>query len=161
MKPEDIKKCAAALGVTEEEFAKSFIGADTLEKAKKGLAALHGNLKKAHEHAEAHVEHLGKCMKACGDVMGTGSEKALTDMLETLTTDLNKAAKKEEPAVPETITKTDAQKLVDDAVAKAVKEALDKLPANDAAAKAKLFSVERGKAAELAKAQDNPYPGIV
>ena len=47
MNKDQIAKCAAALGITPEEFTKTYIEGDALEKGKKGLAALHAHLKKA------------------------------------------------------------------------------------------------------------------
>lgn len=97
MKPEQIKKCAEALGITVEEFTKQFIEGDALEKGKGGLAALGHHLKKAvahhakmHEmhktmadhHATLH-EHLQNCMKAHAAAMdGEQSEKVLKALLE-------------------------------------------------------------------------------
>jgi hypothetical protein len=93
MNKEQIAKCAAALGITPEEFTKQFVEGDALEKGKKGLAALHAHLKKAHSHHtmmhahhdkiatmhKAHGEHhatmadhLDNCMKAHGACMDDG-----------------------------------------------------------------------------------------
>jgi hypothetical protein len=185
MNPEQIKKAAAALGMSEEDFKKHFVSADALEKAKGGIAALHGHLEKAMEDhdamAKAHAAlgsmheknsaHLGKCMKACKAVMGSDdkeSEKAIKALLA----DLVKAEPKPEPApapapapgTPEVFTKADfaaaVQKLKEDsdaAIAKAVKDALDKVPDNPRAA---LFSVTREndikKAAEVNTADPLP-----
>lgn len=93
MNKEQIAKCAAALGISVEEFTKQFIEGDALEKGKKGLAALGAHLKKAHSHHtmmkahhdkigdmhKAHAEHHGtmadhleNCMKAHGACMDDG-----------------------------------------------------------------------------------------
>jgi len=102
MTPEQIKKCAAALGISEEDFKKLYAPAADLEKAKGGLAALHGHIEKAMGHHaemhkahgalaamhEAHAKHLGKCDKACKAVMGSDekeAEKALKALLAELT----------------------------------------------------------------------------
>lgn len=99
MNPEQIKKCAAALGISEEEFTKQFVNGDALEKGKKGLAALHSHLKKAiahhtmmsahhdklaamhKDHGEHHAtmaDHLDNCMKAHGACMdGEEADKIL------------------------------------------------------------------------------------
>ncbi len=92
MKPEDVTKCAKALGITEEEFKKQ-IGAGEMQKAK-GLAALHEHLKSAHEEhgamSKAHDKmgtHIEKCMKACSSVMGSDekeSEKAMKALIDEL-----------------------------------------------------------------------------
>ena len=159
MKPEQIKKCAEALGITEEEF-KALI--TPLAKAH-SMAALHGHLEKLHghltSHHEQHIAHVEKCMKACKGMMG--SEEEAEKALATLNEELAKMAtpeKKEAPA--DMITKADAQKMVDDAVAKAVKEALDKLPKNDEADKARLTPVPRNGSQTVSKV-DSPYPGVV
>lgn len=99
MKPEQIAKCAAALGITVEEFTKIYVEGDALDKGAKGLAALHAHLKKAmahHEKMAAHhekmgemhkahgamheqmAEHMDNCMKAHGAMMdGAEAEKVL------------------------------------------------------------------------------------
>lgn len=106
MNKEQIKKCAAALGISEEEFVKQFVEGDALEKGKKGLAALHAHLKKAHAHHKmmkahhdkigemhkAHAEHhdtmaghLENAMKAHAACSDDGdSEKTLKDVLKAL-----------------------------------------------------------------------------
>lgn len=101
MNPDQIKKCAAALGISEEEFKKQYAAAADLDKAKKGIAALHAHIEKAHSHHEemhkahsamakmheAHAGHLGKCLKACKDVMGADekeADKALKALLDEL-----------------------------------------------------------------------------
>ncbi len=93
---EQMKKCAAALGISVEEFTKQF---EASELQKKTMAALHGHLTKALEHHQAHHEamtkaheahtgHLEKCMKAAAAIVGDGDEddkkkafKALDDEL--------------------------------------------------------------------------------
>ncbi|HVI09589.1 MAG TPA: XkdF-like putative serine protease domain-containing protein [Candidatus Binatia bacterium] len=109
MNPEQIKKCAAALGISEEEFKKQFIDGDALEKGKKGLAALHAHLKKAishhtmmsahhdklaamhKDHGEHHAtmaDHLENCMKAHGACMdGEEADKILKALGAGLTDD--------------------------------------------------------------------------
>jgi hypothetical protein len=106
MNKEQIVKCAAALGISAEEFTKQFIEGDALEKGKKGLAALHAHLKKAHSHhtmmhghhdkiVEMHkthaahhatmADHLENCMKAHGACMdGEEADKAVTALLAKL-----------------------------------------------------------------------------
>lgn len=101
MTQEQIQKCAAALGITEAEFQKKYIDGDGFEKAAKGLAALHGHIEKAmdmHKEIMAHHDkmgkahgametHLGKCSKACKDIMGS-DEKASEKALKALIADL-------------------------------------------------------------------------
>jgi hypothetical protein len=106
MNKEQIAKCAAALGITVEEFTKQYVEGDALEKGKKGLAALHSHLKKAlshhtsmvahHEkigamhkaHADHHAtmaDHLENCMKAHGACMdGEEADKVLAPLLAKL-----------------------------------------------------------------------------
>ena len=171
MKPEEIKKCAAALGISEEEFKKQFVAADALAKAKGGLAALHGHMETAMEHHEAMhkahgamgsmhekmATHLGKCMKACKAVMGDDekeSEKALKALVDELKAGTEPPKKDE----PETFTKAQAEALVksavDTAVADAVKKAIDALPAPPAA---KVFSIDRDTGAAKQQTSD-PLP---
>jgi hypothetical protein len=180
MNPEQIKKCAAALGISEDEFKKQFVPSDDLAKAKKGLAALHAHMESAMEHHDAmhkahtalggmHEKmstHLGKCMKAAKDVMGSDekeAEKALKALLDELRP-VDDAAAKDAAAkaaaaaaatngTSDSMTKADAEKLIADAVKKAV----DALPAPSPA---RLFAVPRD--AELKKAeqiqQADPLP---
>jgi len=100
MNKEQIEKCAKALGVTVEEFEKTYLPA-ILEKGKKGHAALAAHLKKAiahhgvmkahhakmadmhkahADHHETMAEHLDNCAKAHAAVMdgdGDAADKAL------------------------------------------------------------------------------------
>lgn len=173
---EQLQKAADALGITVEEFQKQFIPTDELVKAKKGLAALHEHIsaaQKEHEGmAKAHDKisaHLGKCMKACTDVMGSDEKeskkalKALVDELKGAPADdesakaAAKAAadKAAADAAASTLTKAEVDKLVADAVEKAVKA----LPAPDPAG---LRVVPRGgtEVAKATAAQDtnaSPY----
>lgn len=179
MNPEQIKKCAAALGISEEEFKKNFAAADDLTKAHKGLAGLHANLETMHSHHEAmhkahkamgamHEKmgtHIEKCMKACKDVMGSDekeAEKALKALIDEMSPApdadaVAKAAKAkadaEAAANGDKITKADAEKLVADAVKKAV----DALPAPAASP---LFSISRDNAVKKAEQihQADPLP---
>lgn len=67
MNKEQIEKCAKALGITVEEFTKTYVEGEALEKGKKGLAALHAHLKKAVAHhgvMKAHHEKIGEMHKA-------------------------------------------------------------------------------------------------
>ena len=180
MKPEEIKKCAAALGISEDEFVKLYVPADALVKAKKGLAALHGHMEAAMSHHEAmhkaHTAlgslhdkmgtHLGKCMKSVKDVMGSdeaAADKAIKDLLDELlpasdAEAVRKAAEKKAAddaaaANGDKLTKADAQKLVDDAVTKAKTEFEDGMK--------KLTIVPRTpNEVNLSKAlnDSNPYP---
>ena len=99
MNKEQIKKCAAALGISEEEFVKTYVEGDALAKGEKGLAALHAHLKKAVAHHEKmvghhdkmvemhkahsemhaqHAEHLQNCVKAYAACMdGAQADKVL------------------------------------------------------------------------------------
>jgi hypothetical protein len=164
MNPEQIKKCAAALGISEEDFKKQFVEADALAKAKKGLTALHGHLQKAVEHHakmseaheklgamhKAHAEHLAKCMKAAKDVMGDGedADKALKTLLD----ELGAPAPAPAPApaaaaTEEKFSKAEVQKMIDEALAKA--------PAPDPKG---LRIVPRDDAASIQKANDTMDP---
>jgi hypothetical protein len=184
MNPEQLKKAAAALGISEDEFKKLLATGD-LEKAK-GMAALHGHIQKAMAHHDsmhkahsemadmhkAHKEHLAKVHKACKAVMGAeekdGDEddaKKAAEAEEVLkAADAKKATDAAAAAAAEVtkgmMTKEQAAELVAAEVAKALKAALDKVPADDAADRAKLFPVMR--AAEAAKAEqaksNDPLP---
>lgn len=139
MNPEQIKKCAEALGITVEEFTKQYVEGDALEKGKKGLAALHAHLKKAHAHHEkmqqhhakisemhkAHgdmhgqmADHLENCMKAHGACMdGEEAEKVLKALVP-------EPEKKQDQQIDLTgfIKTEDATKMIDEAVKKAIGE---------------------------------------
>lgn len=151
MKPEDIKKCAAALEITEEEFTKRM---ESFSK-KASLASLHSHLEKLHgnmsSHHEAHVAHVEKCMKACKDMMG--SEEDAEKAIKALNDDLAKIADPVKPA--DSLTKAEAEELIKAAVA----QVLEKLPKEDAAGKTKVFSVERGGVPKEVQA-GSPYPGL-
>lgn len=176
MNPEQIKKCAAALGVSEDDFKKQFVPSDDLAKAKKGLAALHAHMEAAMEHHDAmhkahtalggmHEKmstHLGKCMKACKDVMGSDekeAEKALKALLDEMRPPVvdDAAAKAAAAAATngtsDSMTKADAEKLIADAIKKAV----EALPAPSPA---RLFAVPRDR--EVGKTQQSnvsdPFP---
>ena len=180
MNPEQLKKAAAALGISEDEF-KKMLAANDVEKAK-GLTALHGHIGKAIAHHEgmhkahgemaemhkAHVGHLHKCMKACKAVMGAeedGEDAKKEAALEA--EELRKAEEKKTADAAKVveitkgmISKEDAAALVKAEVGKALKTIADKTPAGDEADRAKLFPVIR--AAEVAKAEqtksNDPLP---
>jgi len=138
MNPEQIKKCAAALGISEDEFKKQFVSAEEFEKAKKGLTALHAHIQKAIAHHEKmhkkhgelsemheeHAEHLDKCAGLCKDLIGAQGEV--------------EGAKAAQPAPAPANTEGFVKAAdVDAIVAKAVKDAIEKAklaqPAGDAA----------------------------
>jgi hypothetical protein len=89
MNKDQIVKCAAALGITVEEFTKQFVEGDALGKGAKGMAAVHSHLETLSEHhgemGKLHKSmgslhdkmgsHIEKCMKAASDVMGSEGEK--------------------------------------------------------------------------------------
>jgi hypothetical protein len=150
MNPEQIKKCAAALGISEEDFKKQFALASDLDKAKKGIAALHGHIEGAMSHHaemhkahsamaamhEKHSAHLEKCMKACKAVMGADDGEAdkainalLADLLKTAgeTPEQKVAREAAEKAAAAaaasgTMTKAEVDALVTAAIAKAIGE---------------------------------------
>lgn len=164
MTPEQIKKCAAALGISEEEFKKRYVEGDALEKGKKGLAALHAHLKKAVAHhdkmhamhktmADHHAtmsDHLENCMKAHGACMDDAEAEKV---LKALGVNPAPAAdpKNDPPAQTELEKKLQAQ--IDE-----LKKAVDTKPADDAADKARLFAIERGKSDAKRVEQNNPFP---
>jgi hypothetical protein len=170
MKPEEIKKCAAALGITEEEFTKKF-GEGDLAKGAKGMAALHSHLETAMTHHEAMSKahdamgamhdkmgtHLGKCMKAAKDVMGSESEseKAFKSLMDEL-----KAAAA--PAAPKPDTKNvDLDVVVKAAVDAATKDLMEKVKKlADAPAPSgiHLFSVNRESEVKKALEASDPLP---
>jgi hypothetical protein len=170
MKPEEIKKCAAALGITEEEFTKKYLEGD-LAKGAKGMAALHSHLETAMAHHEAMSKahdamgamhdkmgtHLGKCMKSAKDVMGSESEseKAFKAAIDEL-----KAAAA--PAAPKPDTKNaelDAVvKAAVDAATKDLMEKVKKLEEAPAPSGVHLFSVEREGAVKKALEASDPLP---
>lgn len=141
MNKEQIAKCAAALGITVEEFTKQYVEGDALEKGKKGLAALHAHLKKAVAHHEKmaahhekmaemhkahgemhdqHAEHLEDCVKAMGACMdGEEAEK----VLKALGIELKAEAK---PNAESMMKAEDVQKLIDESLKKQ-KEEFDKI----------------------------------
>lgn len=180
MNPEQIKKCAAALGITEEEFTKQFIEGP-LAKAH-SMAALHGHIEKAAVHHEemmahhekmgkmhtAHAAALGKCMKACKSLMGSDDEaekafKALKDELA----EMAKAVKEPEVKTETGITPEQMTKAIADAVTAATTELQKKfdeklektLAPNNGGTGARLQLVDRDgkvltKAASASEAQD-------
>lgn len=183
MKPEQIAKCAAALGITVEEFTKQFIETNLIAKGAKGMAAVHGHLETmAEHHAEmgkchkamgGHHEkmgtHIEKCMKACSDVMGSEGEKG-EKAFQTLLDELHKAAEAAKAAP--VVAADDKEKAAElakaistavDAATKPLKEELEKLgkglaPNNGGTGGARLTLVDRdGKPltkAAVAAAQD-------
>jgi hypothetical protein len=183
MKPEQIAKCAAALGITIEEFTKQFIETNLIAKGAKGMAAVHGHLETmAEHHAEmgkchkamgGHHEkmgtHIEKCMKACSDVMGSEGEKG-EKAFQTLLDELHKAAEAAKAAP--VVAADDKEKAAElakaistavDAATKPLKEELEKLgkglaPNNGGTGGARLTLVDReGKPltkAAVAAAQD-------
>jgi hypothetical protein len=182
MTPEQLKKCAAALGISEADFLKLYAPAADLEKAKGGLAALHGHIEKAMGHHEemhkahgalaamheAHAKHLGKCDKACKAVMGS-DEKEAEKALKALLSELTPVAAPVVPAAAasESLSKADVEKMLadqkaanDQAIADAVKKALDAAPAGDAADRTKLFAITRGEEVKKseATAASDPLP---
>ncbi len=129
MTPEQIKKCAESLGMTEADFVKMLEASD-LEKAKRGMAALHDHIKKAHGAATDHVDHLEKCMKACKDVMGSDSEKAVKALIDELApkADVKKDDEKvDDKPAEEFIKKVDVEAMVK----AAIEEFKKSLPAKD------------------------------
>jgi hypothetical protein len=110
MNPEQLKKTAAALGISEEELGKMLAG--NLDKAKKGIAALHAHLQKAIAHhekmhkkhgelSEQHEEHaeiLSKCAGMCKDIMGDGGEKDAEKAAKAAADELAKKAAEEAAA---------------------------------------------------------------
>lgn len=138
MNKEQIAKCAAALGITAEEFTKTYVEGDALEKGKKGLAALHAHLKKAiahHEkgakihgdlanlhkaakdHHETMADHLENCMKAHGALQDDGEAEKI---LKALGVEIKPLEKKE---IPEGIVKAeDMTKAITDAVTAATEK---------------------------------------
>ena len=129
MNKEQIEKCAKALGITVEEFTKTYIEGDALEKGKKGLAALHAHLKKAHslhekmhtmhkamgEHHAQMAEHLENCMKAHGACMdGEEAEKILKALAPVI-----------EPKVEDGMKPEEIKKAIEDGI-KAATEPLTK-----------------------------------
>ena len=155
MKPEDLKKCAAALGITEAEFTKQYLDAPALAKAK-GLAALHGHLETMHGHHEAmhkaHAalgamhekmgSHIEKCMKACKSVMGD-DEKDAEKAIKALLDEMRPAAETEEQKTAreaaekaakaasgsETFTKAEVESLLKKAT-EALEKKIGELPVN-------------------------------
>lgn len=134
MNKEQIAKCAAALGITPEEFTKQFIESDLIGKGAKGMAAVHSHLETmAGHHAEMgkchkafgglHEKmgsHIEKCMKAASDVMGSEGEKG-EKAFQALLDELKKAAEVSVEAVKESGMKTEeVQKLIDESVKKAL-----------------------------------------
>ena len=143
MKPDQIKKCAEALGISEAEFVKTYVEGDALEKGKKGLAALHSHLKKAiavhgklHEmhkamadhHKDLH-EHLQDCMKAHGACMEDGeAEKILKALIPP------PIVADPDPAL--FVKKADVDAQIAKARTEAIEEFKKSLPAGDAADRA-------------------------
>lgn len=134
MNKEQIAKCAAALGITPEEFTKQFIESDLIGKGAKGMAAVHSHLETmAGHHAEMgkchkafgglHEKmgsHIEKCMKAASDVMGSEGEKG-EKAFQALVDELKKAAEVSAEAAKESGMKTEeVQKLIDESVKKAL-----------------------------------------
>ena len=167
MKPEEIKKCAAALGITEAEFTKQFIEGD-LAKGAKGMAALHSHLETAMTHHEAMSKahdamgamhdkmgtHLGKCMKAAKDVMGSEgeSEKAFKSLLDEL-----KAASAPAPK-PDT-KPADLDAVVKAAVDAATKDLMEKVKKlEDAPAPSGIHLVSVNRESEVKKALEASDP---
>lgn len=179
MKPEEIKKAAAALGISEAEFSEKFLKA-------KGMSALHGHIAKAISHHEAmhkahgemadmhkaHVGHLGKCMKACKAVMGAddGDEddakkaaeaEELKKAEELKADELRKAEEKvASDAAAEALTKSRSETaaFIKAEIEKGIKSIMDKLPADDAAEKARLFVVKRANEGVTSAATNDPLP---
>lgn len=172
-----IKKCAVALGISEEELLTKLYPVDNLEKGKGGLAALHAHLKKAiahhgkmeqHQakiaemvkaHGEMHgqmADHLENCMKAHGACTDSAeAEKVLKALI---------AAEKTEEVVTTNNTGGISEEKVAEMITKAVTEALSKQPVKTGDGQGvQLFRVSRE---EVAKAQsDNgaspdPFGGV-
>ena len=144
MNKEQIEKCAKALGITVEEFTKQFVEGD-LMKGAKGMAAVHSHLEtmqehhgemgKCHKAMMGHHEkmgaHIEKCMKAASDVMGSEGEKG-EKAFKALLDELHAAAKTAGEG-PETVKKEEVEKMISDAVTKAVDDLKKSMPMGDAA----------------------------
>jgi hypothetical protein len=173
MNAEQIKKCAAALGISEEEFKKQFVDGDALDKGAKGLAALHAHLKKAHAHhekmvqhhakiAELHkahgemhgqmADHLENCMKAHGACMdGAEAEKILKALA---------AAPEKKDETTSELKKADVEKMLADGITAALAKQKEEFDKKLEDSPARLFNIPRNaevKKAEEAKASD-PLP---
>ena len=136
MKPEDLKKCAAALGISEEEFQKQYLDEGKPLAKAHSMAALHAHMEAMQTHHEAMhkahgqmgtmhekmATHIGKCMKACKGLMGTEDEadKAVKALIE----DLAKSEKTDDSKGG--VSAEEMQKRIDAAVTKAIGELPEK-----------------------------------
>ena len=176
MKPEEIKKCAAALGISEEEFQKQFQPGEMLKA--KGIAGLHAHLETMSAHHDAMAKahgamsamhekmgsHIEKCVKACKGVMGD-DEKEAEKALKALVDELKKSdiedpaakaareAAEKAAAAAGNLSKEEVDKMIKAAVEKAVGE-LPEPP--------RLRLVPRdgdlNKQRQVAVDSSNPYP---
>lgn len=150
LKPEQIKKCAEALGITEAEFVKLY-DADVLAKGKKGIAAVAAHVKKAMAHCEKMAAHhtkivdahriAGEMHKAHAEHHATMSEhldnihKALDAHMDSdgdYDGDKGKrAAELEKGKEPITITNLDLAELIKSQIATALDEFKKTLPVDE------------------------------